>query len=271
VAVPKETVDSGLEPRRERESAPVEAHTLEQRGHARWVRAAHWLLAASVLTLAVSGFVVLMAHPRLYWGKAGNEWTRALFELPISRNYHAWTGSHRLPFFDEPNSPYSIIRTYDIFNENGWARSLHFLSAWLMTLTGALYVLLGLLGGHVWRDLTPKLRELSPARVWQDVTSHLRLQIKATRGGPPYSVLQKCSYFVVLFIALPLMVVTGLAMSPAVSAAYPFLSELFGGSQSSRTIHFFTFVALLLFVLVHVAMVILSGFRRQMRAMTFGN
>jgi len=271
MAVPKETVDSGLEQRPPKPSAepgtPVAAHL----GHALWVRAAHWVLAASVLTLAVSGFVVLMAHPRLYWGKAGNEWTPALFELPISRNYHAWTGANRLPFFDEPNSPFSIIRTYDIFNQNGWARSLHFLAAWFFTVTGALYVLAGLLTRHVGRDLTPRLRELSPARVRDDLRSHLRLQIHPTTGGPPYSLLQKCSYFVVLFIALPLMILTGLAMSPAVTAAYPFLGDLFGGSQSSRTIHFFTFAALMLFILVHVAMVILSGFRQQMRSMTIGN
>lgn len=270
MAVPKETVDSRRESRPpvpRRDSPALGAH----RGHAPWVRATHWILAASVLTLAVSGFVVLMAHPRLYWGQAGNEWTPALFELPISRNYHAWTGANRLPFFDEPNSPFSIIRTYDIFNQNGWARSLHFLAAWLFALTGAIYVLAGLLTRHVWRDLTPRLRELGGAPLRQDLLSHLRLQIHPTTGGPPYNLLQKASYFVVLFIALPLMIVTGLAMSPAVTAAYPLLADLFGGPQSSRTLHFFTFVALMLFLVVHIAMVFLSGFRRQMRAMTVGN
>jgi thiosulfate reductase cytochrome b subunit len=262
MAVAKESV--GMP--RVQSSAPA-AHL----GHARWVRATHWILAASVLTLAVSGFVVLMAHPRLYWGKAGNEWTPALFELPISRNFHSWTGASRLPFFAGPSSPFSIVRTNDIFNQNGWARSLHFLAAWFFTVTGAVYVLAGLLSRHVWRDLTPTLHELSPARVRQDLVSHLRLQINPTTGGPPYGLLQKCSYFAVLFVALPLMLITGLAMSPAVTAAYPWLADLFGGPQSSRTIHFFTFAALMLFVLVHVAMVIVSGFNRQMRAMTIGN
>lgn len=269
MAVTKESIDSALEPvpaaSRVAQQAPA-AHA----GHARWVRACHWILAASVLTLAVSGFVVLMAHPRLYWGKAGNEWTPALLELPISRNYHAWTGAHRFAFFAEPNSPFSIVRTYDIFNQNGWARSLHFLAAWFFSVGGAVYVLAGLLGGHVRRDLTPRLRELG-THGWRDLVSHLRLQITPTTGGPPYGPLQKSSYFVVLFIALPLMILTGLAMSPAVTAAYPFLMDMFGGSQSARTIHFFTFVALTLFLLVHVVMVALSGFRRQMRAMTLGN
>jgi thiosulfate reductase cytochrome b subunit len=137
--------------------------------------------------------------------------------------------------------------------------------------TGALYVLAGVLSRHVWRDLMPRLRELRLGRVREDLVSHLRLQINPTTGGPPYSLLQKCSYFVVLFIALPLMIITGLAMSPAVTAAYPLLSDLFGGSQSSRTIHFFTFAALMLFLLVHVAMVFLSGFKQQMRSMTIGD
>ncbi len=82
--------------------------------------------------------------------------------------------------------------------------------------------------------------------------------------------LQKCAYSLVIFVAAPLMVVTGLTMSPAVTAAFPFLLRLFGGYQSARTIHFFTFVALLLFVVVHVVMVVKSGFRRQIRAMTVG-
>jgi thiosulfate reductase cytochrome b subunit len=90
------------------------------------------------------------------------------------------------------------------------------------------------------------------------------------RGGPPYGPLQKLSYAVVVFIALPLTVLTGLTMSPAVTAAYPGLLDLFGGSQSARTIHFVLFAVLVLFLIVHVAMVALTGFKRQMRAMTIG-
>jgi len=74
----------------------------------------------------------------------------------------------------------------------------------------------------------------------------------------------------VLLIALPLMVLTGLTMSPAVTAAYPGLLDLFGGSQSARTIHFIVFAALVLFVVVHVVMVVLTGFKRQLRSMTIG-
>jgi len=98
---------------------------------------------------------------------------------------------------------------------------------------------------------------------------HLRLPMPAAPGGLPYGLLQKLTYACVVFVALPLVVLTGLAMSPAVTAAHPGLLDLFGGSQSARTIHFFAFVALVLFLIVHVVMVALTGFRRQMRAMTF--
>jgi thiosulfate reductase cytochrome b subunit len=137
-------------------------------------------------------------------------------------------------------------------------------------LVGAAYLLAGLLTRHLWRNLLPRPRELAPRLVMRDVTDHLRLRVPPATGGPHYGLLQKCSYFAVVFIALPLMVATGLSMSPAITAAMPSLSGVFGGHQSARTIHFFAFAALTLFLLVHVLMVVKSGFRRQMRAMTIG-
>ena len=238
--------------------------------HAGWVRFLHWLLALSFLTLAVTGFFILMVHPRLYWGEVGNDLTPALFELPISRNHQHGGYEKSVPFFADANSPVSASRTFEIFNQNGWGRSLHFLAAWLLVVPGALYLLAGIFTGHFWRHFVPRAGELSPRLLWRDLVSHLRLQVRSATGGPTYGLLQKCAYGAVVFLALPLTVVTGLAMSPAVTAAYPFLSGMFGGHQSARTVHFFLFVVLGLFLLVHVAMVILSGFKRQMRAMTRG-
>jgi thiosulfate reductase cytochrome b subunit len=240
-------------------------------GHARWVRISHWIVAASVLTLAFTGFVILMAHPRLYWGAVGNDLTPALLELPISRNHRHGGWETSAPFFSDAGSAVSASRTYDILNENSWGRSLHFLAAWFLVVSGAVYVLAGIFTGHLWRHLVPRAGELTPRLLWQELISHLRLQIQRATGGPPYGLLQKCAYCAVVFLALPMMIVTGLAMSPAITAAYPFLSGVFGGSQSARTIHFFLFVALILFLVVHVLMVIMSGFKRQIRAMTFGN
>ncbi len=224
----------------------------------------------SLLTLAFTGIEILMVHPRLYWGQAGNDLTPALFELPISRNYKHGGWDRPTPFFQKAGGPISASRTYDIFNQNGWGRSLHFLAAWFLVLPGALYVLAGTFGGHFRSHVLPKAGELGPRHVWREVLDHLRLRIPAARGGPQYGLLQKCAYSLVVFVAAPLIVVTGLTMSPAVTAAFPILLRLFGGYQSARTIHFFTFVALVLFVIVHVVMVVKSGFRRQIRAMTVG-
>lgn len=240
------------------------------RAHTRWVKVSHWIGTVSFITLVFTGTVILMAHPRLYWGEVGNDLTPALIELPISRNYKHAGWDNRVAFFEGDVSPVSANRTYDIFNKNGWGRSLHFLAAWFLVLTGAIYLLAGVFTGHFRRHLVPRPAEITPRRFWREVREHARLRIRAATGGPQYGVLQKCAYFAVVFLALPLVVLTGLSMSPAISASYPFLLRLFGGFQSARTIHFFAFVVLVLFLLVHVAMVIKSGFKRQMRAMTLG-
>jgi hypothetical protein len=224
---------------------------MSQRGHARWVRVSHWVITVSLLMLVFSGIEILMVHPRLYWGEAGNDLTPALLELPISRNYQHQGYQKPVAFFTDAAGPVSAVRTYDIFNQNGWGRSLHFLGAWVLVIPGLIYLLAGIVGGHFRSHILPGGPGLTP-------------------GGPNYNALQKATYSFVIFVASPLIVLTGLTMSPAVTAAFPFLLNLFGGQQSARTIHFFTFAVLVLFVFGHVVMVIKSGFMRQMRSMTIG-
>lgn len=248
-----------------------DASQLDGSGHVRWVRISHWIVALSVLTLAFSGFVILMAHPRLYWGIAGNDLTPALLEIPVSRNYQHGGWEKGVPFSTQNGAPVSAVRTYDIFNQNGWGRSLHFLAAWFLTVTGAVYFFTGIISGHFRRHLLLRGGELGWHRLRQDLASHLRRRVPPVRGGPPYGIVQKISYCLVIFLALPLMVMTGMTMSPAITAAYPILLDLFDGSQSARTIHFFVFAGIVTFVVVHVLMVVLSGFRRQMRAMIRGS
>jgi len=256
---------------RDMRESPISAGEGTSVRHALWVRFIHWIVAASFLTLAFSGFVILMCHPRLYWGEVGNDLTPALLELPISRNHRhgAWTTPS--PFFDSPGSPVSAGRTGDIFNQNGWGRSLHFLAAWFLVVPGGAYLLAGTAGGHFRRHLVPRAGELTAQGMRREITDHLRFVVRAASGGPQYGLLQKFAYCVVVFAALPLAVLTGLAMSPAITAALPFLSGMFGGFQSARTIHFAASILLVLFLFVHVVMVIASGFRRQMRAMTLGD
>jgi thiosulfate reductase cytochrome b subunit len=238
--------------------------------HAGWVRVCHWLAAASILALAVTGYVMLMTHPRLYWGEIGNSLTPALLELPISRNHRHGGWQARQSILDGAPTVVSANRTYEIFNQNGWGRSLHFLAAWIAVLTGLVYLVAGVSSGHFRKHVLPPPAHLAPRSIWADVARHLRLQVPRATGGPDYGLLQRLAYSAVVFVALPLAVITGLAMSPRVTAAVPALGGLFGGFQSARTIHFVAFAALTLFALGHVVMVATTGFGRHMRGMTIG-
>jgi thiosulfate reductase cytochrome b subunit len=242
-------------------------------GHRGWVRICHWVIAFSFLTLACTGVVILMAHPRLYWGEVGNDLMPAFLEFPISNNHRPDDYGPATTFTEVPGAPISATRDYEdeFFNQNSWGRSLHFLAAWVLVTAGLVYALMGMVTGHVWRNLLPRIRELAPRVLWRDFRNHLTPPIEPAGSGPPYGLLQKLTYSGVVFIALPLMLLTGLTMSPAVTAAWPFLLDLFGGYQSARTIHFFCFAALILFLLVHVAMVFATGFGRQLRAMVVGH
>jgi thiosulfate reductase cytochrome b subunit len=239
-------------------------------GHARWVRICHWTVAAGILTLAFSGSFILMTHPRLYWGEVGNDLVPALIELPISDNHRPEAWQKTIAFAEGADAPFSANRTYEIFNPNSWGRSLHFMAAWVFVVGWLIYALVGIVGGHLWRDLLPRVRELVPRELWGDVMRHIRRQFGRAGGGPPYGLLQRCAYVSVAFIVLPLMVLTGLTMSPKVTAAYPVLLDVFGGYQSARTVHFFGFAALMMFLVVHVVMVMMTGLRQQLRAMIVG-
>src|ERR1700731_1238623 len=188
-------------------------------GHARWVRVSHWILAASVLTLAFSGFEILMSHPRLYWGQAGNDLTPALFELPISRNYHHGGWEKSVPFYHTANSPVSAGRTYDIFNDNGIGRSSHFLAAWLLVITGLLYFIAGIFSGHFRKNLLSGIRELGFMHLWHDLVNHFRKQTPGQHINRQYGLLQRITYLLVIFFLFPVVILTGLTMSPAVTAS----------------------------------------------------
>jgi thiosulfate reductase cytochrome b subunit len=116
----------------------------------------------------------------------------------------------------------------------------------------------------------PRARELAPSSLGQELKKYLHFDFGRTGGGPPYGIAQKLSYGIVVFIALPLMLITGLTMAPVITASLPWLLDIFGGYQSARTVHFFAFAILLLFLFAHVALVVVTGFRRQLRAMLLG-
>lgn len=228
--------------------------TTRQR-HSVLVRVTHWITTLSFLALLVTGVEILISHPRFYWGETGNVRTSALFTIPIptSRNtFHNGYG-------------------YTLPDQNGWSRYLHFQSAWLVVLTGALYLGFGVLGGHFRRNLLPTSADLSVSGLWNVIAGHLRFKRSGDEDAGSYNVLQRLTYLFVIFVLFPLVIWTGLAMSPAVASALPTSVSVLGGQQSARTIHFFVSVFLVLFLLVHVLMVGLGGFRKRMRAMITGD
>jgi len=204
--------------------------------------------------LLVSGIEIVISHPRFYWGEAGNVLTPPLFHLPI------------------PASRSSVPTGYGYVlpDQNGWSRSLHFQSAWIAVLTGLLYAVSGLLTRHFRKNLLPAGADLSRRAFSGVIANHLRAKLPGEAEASSYNVLQRLTYLLVIFVLFPLVIWTGLAMSPAIASAFPAAVTVFGGQQSARTIHFFVSVFLVLFLLVHIVMVYRAGFRNRMRAMITG-
>jgi len=175
--------------------------TSEKVNHKLWVKTSHWIISLSFLFLVFTGIETLMVHPRLYWGEVGNELTPALLEFPISRNHQRSDWEEKIPFFFTPDSPVSAGRNGEelMFNQNGWGRSLHFLAAWFLVVTGLVYLLLGLFTGHFQKHIWPRIRELTPNRIWRDIKAHLKMKIDPPTGGPQYGILQKIAYMSIVF------------------------------------------------------------------------
>lgn len=222
----------------------MDSHTKNREPrHAAIVRVTHWVSAIGTLALIVSGVAVLLAHPRLYWGETGAVGTPALIDLPI-------------PF---------------LLGHSGWGRYLHFLAAWVCVASGTLYLVAGVLTRHFYRNLVPSSADLAWAHVGRVMFDHLRLKLSRHAETASYNVLQRLAYLTVVFLLGPLVLLSGLAFSPALASVMPALVTMFGGQQSARTIHFFAGAAIVLFLIVHVVMVGLTGFRVRMRAMITGH
>jgi thiosulfate reductase cytochrome b subunit len=221
--------------------------------HSAVVRVTHWIAAGCSIALLFSGAEIVVSHPRFYWGESGNFYTAALFQLPI------------------PSSRRMVETGYGyvLADQNGWSRALHFQSAWLLAATGLVYLTWGLLARHFVKNVLPRRRDLSPGALASVVRSHLRFTRASDASS--YNALQRVTYAFVIFVLFPLVIWTGLAMSPAFVSAFPITVTSLGGQQSARTIHFFVSIALLLFFIVHIAMVCLAGFRIRMAAMIAGS
>ena len=219
------------------------SYSLDSPRHSAVVRLTHWITAAAFIGLVISGIAILIAHPRLYWGETGARDGPSLIDLPI-------------PF---------------MIGHSGWGRYLHFLCAWVSVLTGLVYAAYGLLTPHFRKNLLPAKSDLRWGRIWRIVWNEIRWKKPGEDEALAYNVVQRLAYLAVVFVLFPLIVLTGLAMSPAIASVVPILRSGFGGQQSARTIHFFVAVALVLFLCVHIAMVFLAGFTNRVWAMIAGS
>lgn len=210
----------------------------------------HWLNALTVFVMLMSGLMIFNAHPHLYWGQFG-----ANFD-------HSW-----LSFRGRPIPGWATIpSTYNLAAARRW----HLAFAWLLVLALVIFLLVSLWNRHVQRDLAPTREQIRPRHVWHDIKQHARLRFPKGEEALRYNILQKFSYIAVIFGFLPLIVLTGLAMSPGMDAAWPWLIDLFGGRQSARSIHFICAMLLLAFIIVHLVMVVLAGPINEIGSMITG-
>ena len=252
--------------------------------HPLLVRLTHWANAASLLVLLLSGLQILCAHPAFYWGNtsrfahpiaailsdtaADGEPRGTLVALGEQFDTTGVLGASKGSDGQMGQRAFPGWITLPAELDLGAGRRWHFFFAWVFVLNGALYLLQGLLSRRLPGELVPTRAQL--AHIGGSILDHLRLRFSHGAEARRYNVLQKLAYLPVVFGLLPLMVLTGLAMSPAIDARFPFLPILLGGRQSARTLHFLSASGLVLFALVHVLMVIAAGPLNELRSMITG-
>ncbi|WP_028749642.1 cytochrome b/b6 domain-containing protein [Rhizobium mesoamericanum] len=259
--------------------------TIFIRRHSVATRLTHWLNVLCLSFLLLSGLQIFNAHPELYWGHYGSDGDPAVLTIGSSDEGGNPRGFVRIAGLKIPTTgvlgmsnvdgeqtsrAFPSWATIPSFQDLAAGRRWHFFFAWLFVINGIVYLGFSVLSGHFRRDLAPKAHELSPSHLGREVLNHARLRFPEGEEAKHYNALQKLTYLAVIVILLPLMVLTGLTMSPGVDAAFPTLVDIFGGRQSARTIHFITASALVVFVIVHVVMVVLSGTWNNIRSMIAG-
>ncbi|PZN94745.1 MAG: hypothetical protein DCF31_08795 [Alphaproteobacteria bacterium] len=272
-------------PRPELRPEPARSYLFPR--HALVVRITHWVNALAILFLVGTGLNIFNAHPSLYWGQYGAnaDIERRWLEIGatggaqpqgfvrISGITISTTGV--LGVSNGANGrpqviPYPSWATFPSYRDLATARNFHFFFAWVLILNGLLYLGYSLVTGHLRRDLLPRLAELSPRHILHDIAQHVRLKFPKGEAAKRYHILQKLAYAGVVVVLVPGIIFTGLTMSPAMNATWPWLLDLFGGRQSARSFHWIIANLIILFTLVHLLMVVLAGPYNEIRSMITG-
>lgn len=248
--------------------------------HNRITRTTHWINTIAVAVLFMSGLMIFNAYPHLHWGSKA-EPDEAFFSIYASgddeevRSYTelygrrvettGLLGTENTAMGPLPRA-FPSWSTIPGFYCLACGRRWHFFFAWLFVLNGILYYVYNRANGHVAQFiLRPRdVRKLAPMALY-----YLRLRKTSPQDGE-YNPLQKLAYTSVFFILTPLVMLTGLAMSPQIGVAFNWLPALFGGRQSARSIHFILAFSFAFFTLGHVTMVITTGVINNMRSMVSG-
>ncbi len=250
--------------------------------HSVLVRVCHWVNALCFLMLLMSGLQIFNARPALSWGEA-TQFKHPFFSFSARENDDGDVtgvttlfgrsfdttglfGASRGPDGEMEERGFPSWATLPAEQDLAMGRRWHFFFAWLLVLNGLVYVANLLVGRHL-RDLLPTKADLDA--IPRTVFDHARLRFPKGNEALRYNVLQKLAYLTVV-VAFPVLVLAGLTMSPAMDAAFPWLVPLFHGRQSARTVHFVLAACLVAFVVVHIAMVLLSGVFNNMRSMITG-
>ncbi len=253
--------------------------------HSALVRITHWINVFCFSLLLMTGAQIFNAHPRLYWGEYGADNDHAWLSIDSQQSGAGWRGVVHLGSLtiestgllgaskeDGALAPrgFPAWLTVPSYQDLAAGRRWHFFFAWLFAINGAVYLVGGLVTRHFRRDLLPTKAELAPAHLVKEVVDHAKLDFPKGEAARHYNVLQKLTYMGVAFVLLPLMVLTGLTMSPGMDSAFHILLDVFGGRPSARSLHFICASLLVAFVVVHVVMVLVSGVWNNLRSMITG-
>ncbi|MEO5686297.1 MAG: cytochrome b/b6 domain-containing protein [Burkholderiaceae bacterium] len=253
--------------------------------HSALVRLTHWINVFCFSLLLMTGAQIFNAHPRLYWGEYGADNDHAWLSVDSLQSGASWRGVLHVGALSLETTGllgaskegaaltprgFPSWLTIPSYQDLAAGRRWHLFFAWLFAINGAVYLIGGLVSRHFRRDLLPTRAELAPANLVHEVVDHAKLHFPKGEAARHYNVLQKLTYMGVGFVLLPMMVLTGLTMSPGMDSAFHVLLDVFGGRPSARSLHFICASLLVAFIVVHLVMVLASGLWNNLRSMITG-